>query len=608
VKSGKPFIVILLICSLALAGVSRNWTWELREAAAVDPLLPSTGVANGGNESTSSLSNMDSYALALLLGGLRGPLVMFLWSSSEAQKSAHDLEDFDTKVEWIRLLQPEFDTVHLFQIWNKAYNVSVQMSNLPNKYAAILDALDYAASVDRQRPDDIDITYAVAGIYGDKLGNSHEAPYYIQRVRQETRAPRAMAKVTMPDAKLSDFLAAAHAAGMDEPSSSIEADDASKTVTITLDGEIADQLKPAFSGPDVTFVAVPKPKPMRDTAIKRVRLDAMLDENGNLLASKLAPTHPRPATLAADAEWYDGSELQFLKQYEPFPYGLSPQAIAYNYYKRSQMLQRVAHEQHIQSSTFVIDSRPALGLEFWSAQQAEDGRRAELRLFGIDDQGERLSLELRAPGADPSVATGWAAALANRPDPAAGPRALYDYAMAARLAHDERAEFDSDILLFPRSQDEYMSHLDDSAMFEALYSGDHDFLEGVLNPPARTTSWASAAGHYQAARQKVETEILHYYVDDAMAMAVYPIDPGTGQPTRRDNVDRLTPQAREALIVKVQVAGADFYKTHENQEADDRQEYLTYLSRCVSRLRMMGGDQSLKMPAPGGIPVAPGGR
>ena len=50
---------------------------------------------------------------------------MILWTSSESQKNEKDLEGFDTKVEWIRLLQPEFDTVHVFQVWNKAYNISV---------------------------------------------------------------------------------------------------------------------------------------------------------------------------------------------------------------------------------------------------------------------------------------------------------------------------------------------------------------------------------------------------------------------------------------------------------------------------------------------------
>src|SRR3712207_6046297 len=68
-----------------------------------------------------STKQFDSYTLGLLLGGLRGPLVMTLWSSSENQKGERNLEYINTKIELIRLLQPEFDSVHLFQIWNKAY-------------------------------------------------------------------------------------------------------------------------------------------------------------------------------------------------------------------------------------------------------------------------------------------------------------------------------------------------------------------------------------------------------------------------------------------------------------------------------------------------------
>src|SRR5439155_20618812 len=133
-----------------------------------------------------SLANMNSFALALLLGGLRGPLVMVLWTSSESQKNEKDIEGFDTKVEWIRLLQPEFDTVHIFQVWNKAYNISVQMASLANKYATILDAIDYAQRVEAGRPNNINMVYAIAGIYFDKLGSSSEKPYYRKRVREET--------------------------------------------------------------------------------------------------------------------------------------------------------------------------------------------------------------------------------------------------------------------------------------------------------------------------------------------------------------------------------------------------------------------------------------
>ena len=74
---------------------------------------------------------------------------MSLWISSETQKQQNNLEDIDTKIEWIRFLQPEFDAVHLFQIWNKAYNISVKMTSLANKYSTIIDAIDYGQRVDQ---------------------------------------------------------------------------------------------------------------------------------------------------------------------------------------------------------------------------------------------------------------------------------------------------------------------------------------------------------------------------------------------------------------------------------------------------------------------------
>jgi hypothetical protein len=131
--SGRTPVVILMVISLVLSGVTRQWAATLRSSG------PGAVVSAS---STAGLSRMNSYALTLLLGGLRGPLVMFLWPSAEDQKSERDLEDFDTKIEWIRLLQAEFDSVHLFQIWNKAYNISAQMASLRNKYHVILDAFD----------------------------------------------------------------------------------------------------------------------------------------------------------------------------------------------------------------------------------------------------------------------------------------------------------------------------------------------------------------------------------------------------------------------------------------------------------------------------------
>ncbi|HWP39545.1 MAG TPA: hypothetical protein VNL70_01375, partial [Tepidisphaeraceae bacterium] len=200
-------IVVVLVVALVVAVLTRQWSAVARTSSG-------SGVIVGASarSSAAGLARMNSYALALLLGGLRGPLVMILWPSSEEQKARKQLEDFDTKIEWIRLLQAEFDTVHIFQIWNKAYNISVQMANLGNKYRTILDALDYARNVDAERPNNINILTAIGQVYFDKLGNSAEKVYYRQRIREESMARQDQVRVTIPSDKraLLTELALAH--------------------------------------------------------------------------------------------------------------------------------------------------------------------------------------------------------------------------------------------------------------------------------------------------------------------------------------------------------------------------------------------------------------
>src|SRR5205085_12573021 len=101
-------------------------------------------------------------------------------------KNERNLEDFDTQVEWIRLLQPEFDSVHIFQMWNKAYNISVQMASVGNKYTTILDAIDYGRRVLSGRPDNINMVYGIGSLYRHKLGGASEKQYYKHRVRAES--------------------------------------------------------------------------------------------------------------------------------------------------------------------------------------------------------------------------------------------------------------------------------------------------------------------------------------------------------------------------------------------------------------------------------------
>jgi hypothetical protein len=105
----------------------------------------------------------------------------------------------------------------------------------------------------------------------------------------------------------------------------------------------------------------------------------MLDTQFNLLPDLIRPVpgHERPADMSADKEQNDGSELQYLVKYQPFPDGISPFALAYNYYKRAEVLMNVGKQRHAQLSDTVVDSRPALSLKSWVDEEWEQGRRRE---------------------------------------------------------------------------------------------------------------------------------------------------------------------------------------------------------------------------------------
>jgi hypothetical protein len=179
-----------------------------------------------------------------------------------------------------------------------------------------------------------------------------------------------------------------------------------------------------------------------------VRLDPMLDENGRILPALLVPRYPRPADLAPSQPWYDGSQLQFLKQYEqpePFRYGLSTLALAYNDYKKAQLLQTLWHQHHIQTGGTVVDARPAITLKDWAKDEWERGRRFELGMWDrfVPESTDPIALE--RPTADVAFST-----------PTTGrfdrDGALYSYGLAARLFHDALGEYRQHIEAYKPSQ------------------------------------------------------------------------------------------------------------------------------------------------------------
>lgn len=584
---GRMLVVLVLVIAIAATAATRWFAQNQRDRAThADQHLAASG--------RSSLGELPSYATALLLGGLRGPLVMALWMNSETNKSEHNLQDVDTEIEWIRLLQPEFDTVHLFQVWNKAYNLSVQMSTLADKYTTILDAIEYAKSVDREKPDDINIISVLGQVYSDKLGNSQEKAYYESRVRHETMAPQPLVRVTLPASRADDFRAAARIAEKNEDiaedaADRLAVDEPHGTATVVVTKNIADRLRKTFNGDGVKYEDEKRSaEAPRTPGWRRVRLDPMLDEAGNVLPELIHPRFPRP-TGTDPLNWYDGSDMQFLPQYQPYPYGISALAIGYNYYKRAQLLQSLDGQRHIQSGDSVVDSRPGLGLEVWGRSEWERGRRAEIQAFGRVPPSDRPALE--------NVVA--AAALASPvADTEALEKSLYSYQLTAKLMHDGRAEFQRHVSdpNYASNSGVYASHIDDTIGIEAISQADFAYLRASApaGSPYHVDDQAKlrddARAGYMKAVQQFSLIVLKYYMDDSIARRIFPKD-ATGKQYGRENIDKLDPsQYLPLAVASLNELDAEMKsgQMRYDQSSDDRGEYLGYIIRAETRLKQLG--------------------
>ncbi len=499
-RRGRTGLVAVMIIALAGSVAATQWQLSVRNA-------PSTARTTSKG---SSLSRLNSYALGLLLGGFRGPLVMMLWTTSESQKASRNLEDFDTKVEWIRLLQPEFDSVHIFQIWNKAYNVSVQMASLSNKYVTILDAIDYAERMSAERPDNINIIVAEAQVWSDKLGSAAEKFYYRPRVRAET-------------------------------------------------------------SPHKLRMSVPK----GDPAWRRVELDPMLDDQGMLLPELVKATREKPVTPKIDegpTNFDDGAPMGFLRQFEPYPHGLSPFAIAFNLYKRAQLLQSVYNQRHAQLSDQVIDSRPPLTLKLWSEEEWELARRRELAAFGLEVPAERLDMEPASAGIGPG---------SKVVDDKALDEAIFSLKRSADLAAASYIEYQRHLTVYRGNVSTYRLHLDEMQAHIPLGAADAAYLRWCSGRSTDAAAdKADAIKSYTLAMEKYALITLKFYFDDALLKQVLP--GGVG----RAGLDQIPIEQLPALRRATMVAAAQ-HGLQADAMAEDRQEYDAYMGRSETRLAIL---------------------
>jgi hypothetical protein len=568
---GRVAIGFTLVIALIASAVLQQVAFSYRTAA-INRNRPE------GTAAPSRIANLDSFSLALLLGGLRGPLVMFLWTNSESQKSDKDLESFDTQVELIRLLQPEFDTVHLFQIWNKAYNVSVQMASLSNKYATILDAVEYAQRTLKTNPNDINILSATAGLFTDKLGNSTEKDYYRRRVRSETLP---LYRVTFPSAKVDAFKKAVADAGMDEGRVRLTTDAATGATTAIMEKLGGDRVLATFKDAGgVNVTAVPRQSLRPETRSgRRTEMDTMLDANGRILPQFLQPTRQVPT----GQEGNDGSELQYLAQFQKddaqhqgcvgFPYGISPLALGYNYAKRAQILQRTSKQKHLQLADQVIDNQPGLALKAWSDEEWDRGRRLEQRgLAAMSNVTDTTPRELRTAAASPDAMV---------VDRFSIDEAIFSYLRATQAAEASLPELARHIDLFPSKLQNYYSQNDTLKADLHLTRADARYLQAIIapTPEARKALLEQAKADYNEAAKWFAIIILKYYVDEPDATAMkYQI--ATVQ-------DKSPGELRDLLTNTLKHVATTYKSLAASPHGGDIQEYQENLSRIDQRLALI---------------------
>jgi hypothetical protein len=526
-------IVAVLIASLLASAGARYWVDTERSAA-----IPH----RGEDSATSSLGGMNSFALGLLLGGLRGPLVMFLWVQSESQKSDKNLEGVDTQIEWIRLLQPEFDTVHIFQIWNKAYNISVQMASRANKYSVILGALDYAHSVDVEKPEDINILAAIGNLYFQKLGDSAEKYYYRKRVREETiptepaRPRQASGQRTRLDPVCDDhfnILPALTAPRYDHGPrpANLPADTEFDT---GAELQYLPQFQPFNDGVSTFALAYnyAKRAEVQQSVYKQVQLQ---------MSDQVIDSRP-----ALSLKFWTEEALDQGRRREFYAYGFNyPENV-----EDPRNLDDIAYKTARDSQTLVHDP-----FDFpWLSGKAEFAVPP-----GTNERAERT---------------------------ASYKLAIHDYDEAAKACALGEIEYHRHIRNFPMQAPLYESHLLQMGTQGAMAAGDRDYLKAMLaTGPEREALKQSAGEHYDLAIDDAARSLLKYYLSGKVLQVVLPPGYTVRRTSTTKGVDEMTHQQLLGVLGRelgVRKANPNF---PQNQ---DRYEYDRYIGRAFLRENSLG--------------------
>jgi hypothetical protein len=385
--------------------------------------------------------------------------------------------------------------------------------------------------------------------------------------------------VTFPAARVDAFKKAVADAGMDEGRVRITTGAATGNATAIMEKLGGDRVLANFKEPGMTVNAVARQTLRPESRSgRRTEMDTMLDASGRILAPLLQPTR----TIPAGQEGNDGSELQYLAQFQSkqpgtkecdaFPYGLSPLALGYNYAKRAQILQRVSHQKHLQLADQVIDNQPGLALKAWSDEEWDRGRRLEQRGLAAIAGADTAVREMRTAAAAPDTKV---------VDRFSIDEAIFSYLRAAQAAEAALPELARHIDLFPSKLQNYYSQNDNLKSNIHLTRADARYLQAIVaqTPEARKALLDQAKAEYTEASRWFLIIILKYYVDESDAVALkYSI------PTVQD---KSIPELRDLLDRTLKHINTTYKSLNNSPHGSDIQEYQENLARIDKRLALL---------------------
>src|SRR3990170_8369138 len=101
----------------------------------------------------------------LLLGGLRGIAVDFLWARAIARHEEKKYYELLAINNLISKLQPNFPAVWIFQAWNMAYNIAYEWDSPQNKWKWIRTGLGFAKKGSLKNPKSGDLFFELGYMY-----------------------------------------------------------------------------------------------------------------------------------------------------------------------------------------------------------------------------------------------------------------------------------------------------------------------------------------------------------------------------------------------------------------------------------------------------------